>query len=124
VVRADGKLFELLADDVCAAILRALIDSESPLTQRQLTAALGYTSSTISRRIGSLEDVGLVQRDGARSPYVLGFPNQTRDFLAAGLTLSELTHDKLAQEAREQLRELRGEQGRRLSTVVDIRGSA
>jgi DNA-binding IclR family transcriptional regulator len=124
VARADGKLFELFADEVCAAILRALLDSESPLTQRQLTAVLGYTSSTISRRIGSLEDVGLVERDGPRSPYDLVFPDQTRHFLAAGLTLAELTHGKLAEKAREQLRELKGEQARRLSPVVSIRGSA
>ncbi len=123
MVRADGKLFELLADEVCSAILRALIGSQNPLTQRQLTAALGYTSSTISRRIGSLEDAGLVQRDGPRSPYTLGFPEPTREFLAAGLTLAELTHDKFAEQSREQLRELRTGQAR-LAPVVGIRGTA
>jgi hypothetical protein len=51
-------------------------------------------------------------------------PRTTRHFLAAGLTLAEMTHGKLAEEAREQLRELKGEQTRQLSSVVNIRGSA
>ncbi len=78
MARPDGKLFQLMADEVCHDILRRLLASVAPLTQKALTAASPYDSSTISRRMGDLEDLGLVQRPSAHAPYHLQFREQTR----------------------------------------------
>jgi DNA-binding transcriptional MocR family regulator len=110
VSRADGKLYEVLADEVCRAILRGLLSSEEPLTQRSLTAALPYNSSTISRRMADLEDLGLVLRSSGHAPYSVPFPEKTRELLVAGTDLARMTHQALAEEAARDGRELRKEQ--------------
>ena len=92
MARPDGKLFQLMADEVCHDILRRLLASVAPLTQKALTAASPYDSSTISRRMGDLEDLGLVQRPSAHAPYHLQFREQTRALLRAGAELARLAH--------------------------------
>ena len=102
----DGKLFELLADDVCRDLLRTLLHEPEPLTQRQLVAALGMNSSTVSRRMGALEDWGLVTRRSSHAPYDILFPSDTRRLLAAAATLTRVVKERQADEAREHERQL------------------
>jgi DNA-binding MarR family transcriptional regulator len=109
MARADGKLYELLADEVCRAILRALLERDEPITQRTLTAELAYGSSTISRRMGDLEDAGLVARSSAHAPYFVLFRAKTRELLLAGADLAHMAHEGLADDAARDARELRKE---------------
>jgi DNA-binding IclR family transcriptional regulator len=105
--RADGKLYELVADDVCRAVLRALLVSDEPLTQRELTAKLPFNSSTISRRMRDLEDAGLVARASGHAPYSVLFGDRIRELLLAGADLAQMVHEALAQDAALDVRELR-----------------
>lgn len=108
--RADGRLLELLADEVCRAILRCLLGSEEPLTQRALTSSLALGSSTISRRMRELEDAGLVARASGHAPYRVLFPEKTRELLRAGADLAFMAHDGLAKDVQNTARELRKEE--------------
>lgn len=107
--RADGKLFELLADEVCRAILRVLLSSDEPMTQRMLGSALPFNSSTISRRMRDLENAGLVARSSGHAPYTVLFRSKTRELLLAGADLASMAHTSLAEEAGHDARELRKE---------------
>lgn len=123
MARADGKLFQLLADEVCRSILHALLERRTDLTQRELVDALPYTSSTISRRIGELEDFGLVSRGGARAPYAVVFAKETRELLVAALRLTTIAHRKLADQTLSEELALTNAESPIGSTVVPIRGS-
>ncbi len=107
MARADGKLYELLADEVCRTILRFLLRSREPTTQRALTAALPFNSSTVSRRMSELEDAGLVVRAGGHAPYSVLFPGEVRDLLLAGSDLARVTHEGLARAVASEADELR-----------------
>jgi DNA-binding IclR family transcriptional regulator len=107
MARADGKLFDLLADHVCRLILAALVKAPGPLTQQQLIARLGLSSSTVSRRLGDLEDMGLVERASRRAPYRLVYATQTRDLMATALEIAASTAARVSLEADTEARELR-----------------
>ena len=104
---ADGKLYAVFADEICRRILRALVPA--PLTQTQLAAKLVVNSSTISRRIGELEAVGLVTRSTPHAPCELLFPEQTHEHLVTGADLLFRAVDRQAQLAAEDLRDLKDE---------------
>jgi DNA-binding MarR family transcriptional regulator len=108
--RADGKLYELLADEVCRRMLVALLENSERLTQRELISALGYNSSTVSRRMGDLEAAGLVSRSSSHAPYEVVFAEKTRELLLAALDLAEMAHSSLAEEAGKGARKLRKDQ--------------
>jgi DNA-binding Lrp family transcriptional regulator len=100
VARADGKLFHVLADETCREILAVLLRVfPEALTQRQLIASLGLTSSTASRRLGELEDLGVVERASSRAPYTLVFEEQTRSFMVAGLQIAAATAARVSLQA-------------------------
>jgi DNA-binding MarR family transcriptional regulator len=107
MARADGKLFDLLADHVCRLILAALIKEPGPLTQQQLIAKLGLSSSTVSRRLGDLEDMGLVERASRRAPYRVVYEKQTRDLMATALEIAASTAARVSLQADTEARELR-----------------
>jgi DNA-binding IclR family transcriptional regulator len=107
MARADGKLFDLLADHVCRLILAALIKEPGPLTQQQLIAKLGLSSSTVSRRLGDLEDMGLVERASRRAPYRVVYEKQTRDLMATALEIAASAAARVSLEADTEARELR-----------------
>jgi DNA-binding HxlR family transcriptional regulator len=109
MARADGKIYALLADEACRGILRALLLSDSPMPQRALTAKLPFNSSTISRRMGELEDAGLVAHATSHAPYTLLFPHQTRALLLAGADLAETAHKALADDVEWDARPLRAD---------------
>jgi DNA-binding GntR family transcriptional regulator len=109
MARADGKLFDLLADHPCRVILAGLLKARRPLTQRELIASLGLSSSTISRRLGELEDIGLVGRASPRAPYVLVFEDKTRELMATALDLVSSATMRASLEADTEARELRAE---------------
>jgi DNA-binding IclR family transcriptional regulator len=109
MARADGKVFELLADAICRELLRLLLNSDVPLTQRDLTAALGLNASTISRRMKDLEAFGLVERQSRNAPYDIPFPSETRDLLWAAARIARMAMDRQADEAREYERQLHKE---------------
>jgi DNA-binding Lrp family transcriptional regulator len=104
--RADGKLFGVLADHVCRDLLLALLGSDSPLTQSQLVAKLGISSGVVSRRMGELEGVGLVDRESTHSPYDLPFPAETRQLLLDGAKLAASALRRRSDEATGYAREL------------------
>jgi DNA-binding Lrp family transcriptional regulator len=104
--RADGKLFGVLADHVCRDLLLALLGSDSPLTQTQLVAKLGISSGVVSRRMGELEGVGLVDRGSAHAPYDLPFPAETRQLLLDGARLAAGALRRRSDEAEAYAREL------------------
>jgi DNA-binding MarR family transcriptional regulator len=85
-------MFQSMTDEVCHDILREFLGSRDPLTQKALTASLSYDSSTISRRMGELEDLGIVRRGSGHAPYRLQFREQIRDLLRAGAELARLAH--------------------------------
>jgi DNA-binding Lrp family transcriptional regulator len=87
MARADGKLYELLADHACRVILAALLKAPGAMTQRELVASLSLSSSTISRRMAELEAIGLIEHDSARSPYRLTFEEKTRALMKIALEL-------------------------------------
>jgi DNA-binding MarR family transcriptional regulator len=122
--RADGKLYELLADEVCRAILRVLVASDLPLTQRALTATLPFNSSTISRRMGDLEDAGLVARESGHAPYSVLFRDKTLELLLAGADLARMAHQGLADDVDGDAREMRKEQMATRSPKSGPRGVA
>jgi len=104
--RADGKLFGVLADPLCRALLHALLDDELPLTQRQLIAKLSVSSGVVSRRMGELEGIGLVDRPSSHAPYALVFPSETRHLLVEGAKLAARALERQADEAKAYARDL------------------
>jgi MarR family protein len=84
---ADGKLFEALADHVCRDLLWALLDSDQDLTQSQLCKQLSIKSGLASKRMGVLEDLGLVERPSPHASYSVVFPSETRSLLVDGSQL-------------------------------------
>jgi DNA-binding MarR family transcriptional regulator len=124
MARADGKLFDLLADHVCRLILAALIKARGPLTQQQLIAKLGLSSSTVSRRLGDLEDMGLVERASRRAPYRVVYERQTRDLMATALEIAASAAARVSLEADTEARELRETPSAEMKAHTEIGGSA
>jgi DNA-binding IclR family transcriptional regulator len=118
MARADSKLYALLADEACYAILRALLLSDKPMTQAGLTATLPFNSSTISRRMGELEDAGLVARATSHAPYTLLFHSEIHALLLAGAGLAETAHRALADDVEWAARPLRAD-GRGAQSPID-----
>jgi DNA-binding Lrp family transcriptional regulator len=106
MARADGKLYELLADHACRVILAALLKAPGTMTQRELVASLSLSSSTISRRMAELEAIGLVEHDSARSPYRLAFEEKTRALMKVALELGSAAAMRESFEADTEAREL------------------
>lgn len=104
---ADGKLYELLANSVSRELLARLVAADGPRTQRQLTAETGLNASTISRRMGELENQGLVRRASAHAPYELIFPETTRDVLLAVQDLALMILERESDALRHQSQALR-----------------
>jgi DNA-binding MarR family transcriptional regulator len=102
--RSHVWLLSNLADPVTIEILKLLL--ERPRAQKHLVAEIGVASSTISRRIGSLEDLGLVRRDGLRAPCYLPLADETRRLLAASMDLASKIAADLADRAAADAREL------------------
>lgn len=123
MARADGRIYALLADEACRAILRALVLSDSPMAQRALTAKLPFNSSTISRRMGELEDAGLVAHATSHAPYTLLFPHQMRALLLAGADLAEKAHQALADDVEWDARPLRADDRDNQSPLGEIEGA-
>jgi DNA-binding Lrp family transcriptional regulator len=111
VAHPDGKLFELLADEPRHDLLRILLREGRGLTQRELATIAGLNSSTISRRMGELEEAGIVARRSAHGPYEVVFPAETRDVLLAGAKLTKATLQRKLDIASLHLDELRHEDG-------------
>jgi len=91
-------LLSTLADPIAREIVTHLLDE--PQTQKALGAALGVAASTITRRVRTLEDTGLVARDSVRGPCYLTFPDATRRVLLASAELaasSALHHAELVE---------------------------
>lgn len=99
MARADRKLFRLLTDEVCYDILRALLDEAEPLAQRDLVRILGVASSTVSRRVNDLEDVGLVARASRHGACSLVYESTTRELLRSAAELMAMAHAKLSDDA-------------------------
>lgn len=99
MARSDRKLFRLLTDEVCYGILRALVESPVPLAQRELVRRLDVASSTISRRIIDLEDIGLVERGSKHGACSLVYESTTRELLKAAAELMAMTHAKMSDES-------------------------
>jgi DNA-binding IclR family transcriptional regulator len=99
MARSDRKLFRLLTDEVCYGILRALVESPVPLAQRELVRRLDVASSTISRRIIDLEDIGLVERGSKHGVCSLVYESTTRELLNAAAELMAMAHAKMSDEA-------------------------
>ncbi|MDA0179710.1 winged helix-turn-helix domain-containing protein [Solirubrobacter phytolaccae] len=74
-------------------VLRLL---ESDATQKQLSAELGLSSATLSRRMNELELMGLVARERSHSPYVLLFRQPVLKVLQAGAELAEAVSTRQA----------------------------
>jgi DNA-binding Lrp family transcriptional regulator len=106
MARADGKLYELLADHACRVILAALLKGPGAMTQRELVASLSLSSSTISRRMAELEAIGLVEHDSARSPYRVVFEEKTRALMKVALELGSAAAMRESFEADTEAREL------------------
>lgn len=104
--RADGKLFEVLADPVCRDLLWGLLESDAPLTQSQLGGSLALSSGLVSKRMGSLETVGLVERPSPHAPYSVVFPAETRALLVDGAQLFASAIKRQAESAEEIARRL------------------
>jgi DNA-binding Lrp family transcriptional regulator len=109
MARPDRKLLRLLNDDVCRDLLDGLLSREGPRTQAQLGAALGLNSSTVSRRMGNLEDEGIVRLTGRRGPYELVFPAATRELMEKTAELTMLLAERQFSEAKASRDELRKE---------------
>ena len=108
MARPDVKIFQLLTDEVCCDLLRLLLASDDPQTQQQLALALDLNSSTVSRRMSSLENEGLVERIGPRkAPYRVLFPSKTRELLQACADLAELVLETQAERAKSYAGDLR-----------------
>jgi biotin operon repressor len=107
--RPDRKLFRLLNDDVCRDLLTGLLSREGPRSQAQLGAALGLNSSTISRRIGQLEDEGIVELTRRGGPYRLVFPEATRELMEKAAELNLLLADRQFTDSKASRSELRKE---------------
>jgi DNA-binding transcriptional regulator GbsR (MarR family) len=105
--RADGKLFEVLADPVCRDLLWGLLESETPLTQSQLGTQLGLSSGLVSKRMGVLEGLGLVERATSHAPYSVIFPVETRALLVDGAQLFASAIKRRAEQAEEVARRLK-----------------
>jgi DNA-binding IclR family transcriptional regulator len=97
--RADRKLFRLLTDEVCYDILRALLEAAGPLPQSALVRQLKLNSSTVSRRVNDLEDLGLVTRASKHGPCSLAYEETTRELLKSAASLMGMVHAKLLDEA-------------------------
>jgi len=110
--RLDGKLYELLADEVCRDLLRRVVASDRPLTQRELVNATGLNSSTISRRMALIEEHGLVHRPSLHSPYEVVFRETVRDLLVLAKELALMLLDRDAGQLRDEAEELRGDPDR------------
>ena len=108
MARADRKLFRVLGDEVCYAILLVLLDATNPLPQRELVRLLNVASSTISRRVNDLEDLGLVERASMHGPCSLVYESTTRELLRSASELMAMTHAKLSDESAMTANVLRG----------------
>jgi DNA-binding IclR family transcriptional regulator len=110
MAEADGKLFELLADEPCRELLLIFVRESTPLTQRQLATLLEnkFNGSTISRRMADLEEYGLVKRRTPHSPYELLFPEQMGNLLEQGFDLVRDAKQRQADLAALHAEELRG----------------
>ncbi len=107
--RADVKLFEVLADQVCLGLLRCLLNADGPLTQSQLAAKLAVSSGIVSRRMGELETIGIVERASSHAPYTLVFPSETRGLLSGAADLAANAYGGLHADAAAYARELKKE---------------
>lgn len=122
--RADGKLFEVLADPVCRDLLWRLLESDSPLTQSQLCSQLSLSSGLVSKRMGTLETLGLVERPTPHAPYAVVFPVETRALLVDGAQLFASAIERQAEQAKDIARRLK-KQGMEGGHIRDrARGSA
>lgn len=99
MARADRKLFRLLTDEVCYDILRTLLEESEPLAQRDLVRILGVASSTVSRRVIDLEDIGLVQRASKHGACSLVYESTTRELLRSAAALMGMAHARLSDDA-------------------------
>jgi DNA-binding Lrp family transcriptional regulator len=106
---ADGKVFELLADEPGRELLRVLLQERRPQTQRELAALLGFNSSTISRRMAELEEFGLVSRASPHAPYEVEFRDETYGLLIAAAALTSAVAQRRADETARYEAELRNE---------------
>lgn len=102
MVRADRKVFRLLNDDVCRDLLDCLLGKNGPQTQAQLTKVLDLNSSTVSRKMGQLEEEGVVEQlGGKRGPYKVAFPLPTRRLLEEASEIARLLATAYEQSANE-----------------------
>jgi DNA-binding Lrp family transcriptional regulator len=99
MARPDRKLFRLLNDDVCRDVVDSLLGKDGPLTQAELTERLGLNSGTVSRRVGHLEDEGIVEQVGKR--YRLVFAEQTRKVMQETGELTLLLSARQHEDAKE-----------------------
>jgi DNA-binding IclR family transcriptional regulator len=93
------------------------------MTQRELTASLPFNSSTISRRMGELEDAGLVAHATSHAPYTLLFDSELRALLVAGSDLVEKAHRALADDVEWEARPVRAYGRDAQSPLGEIEGS-
>jgi DNA-binding HxlR family transcriptional regulator len=105
--RPDGKIFEVLSDPVCRDLLWSLLESDEPLTQSQLGKSLRLSSGLVSKRMGALETIGLVERPTSHAPYSVVFPAETRALLVDGAQLFVGAIQRQAQRADEDVRRLK-----------------
>jgi DNA-binding MarR family transcriptional regulator len=105
--RPDGRLFEVLADPVCRDLLWGLLESDGPLTQSQLCGSLALSSGLVSKRMGTLETVGLVERPTSHAPYSVVFPAETRALLVDGAQLFASAIKRQAERADDGVRRLK-----------------
>jgi DNA-binding HxlR family transcriptional regulator len=105
--RPDVQLFQLLADQTSVEILEHLLDSDDPLAQREIVSQLGISSGVVSKRMVSLELLGVIERPSSHAPYSIVRPDQTRALLEAANDLSEEMHAHTAEKAGRHKRERR-----------------
>lgn len=94
---ADLRLLNLLAEKPNADLLHWLL-REGKLTQKELGDRAGLALPLISRRLGDLENFGLIGRSGPRRAYSALHPAKTSALLQLA---AELASDVLARQAAE-----------------------
>lgn len=82
---SDVRLLQAYADPDRLDILLELY--RAPATQKELGAALGLNSGTMSRHMKALEDAELVEHPRSHAPYALTAPDETWQILRSTTNL-------------------------------------
>jgi DNA-binding IclR family transcriptional regulator len=108
--RSDQSSDELANHEDITTVLKIFADSDSlgivvelleqPSTQKQLSEQLRANSSTISRKMSTLEEAELVTRERSHGPYRLTRPEATFSLLLAEAELGLAAAERAVEDRR------------------------